>query len=172
MSYTLSVKIELRDQEALAAAVADLKGRTLGLGGWKLFSSTEQGFGFTLPDWRYPLIATEAGALKFDDYHGEWGNVQDLDRLRERYAIHAGRLAAEAQGWYCEITQDGNLLIFHPTGGTLTVSPAGIIDAQGFAGPTCSEATRPIAEALGQTTGETRKEAYNQSVQGVGLCEE
>lgn len=58
---------------------------------------------------------------------------------------------------------DGNLLIYHPDGGTLQVTAAGQIDASGFTGSSCAAATEPIAKALGQKTDETIKPEYNQT---------
>lgn len=171
MSHTLKIDIQFRDPDALAAAVQDLKGTLLGQGSHRLYEGLETGLGFNLPGWQYPLVAHQDGSLAYDDFEGTWGQVSDLDTLRERYAIHAARLAAERQGWYSQIEADGSLLIFHPSGGTLCVGKSGTLEAQNFSGSSCSEATKPIAEALGQTTDETRKEAYTQTQQNVEITD-
>ena len=161
MSHTVTIKIEMKNPAILRAAAEALGGQWIGEGTHKLFSTqTATGHGFTLPRWRFPLVAQADGNLAFDDYHGEWGNVADLEKLKTRYAIEAARAEAQNLGWYAEDQADGTLLIYHPDGGTLLVTPAGL-DAAGFTGAACSAASEPIARAIGQTTGEARKEEYS-----------
>ena len=168
MSHTVSVKIELRNPATLRAAVETLGGAYLGHGTNRLFDGTEAtGHNFTLPGWRYPLTAADSGTLAYDDYNGLWGNVADLDKLTARYAIETARAEAEAQCWMSEDQPDGSLLIFHPDGGTLTVTAGGTIDAAGFSGASCSAASDPIARALGRQVSETRKAEYNQTRQQI-----
>lgn len=160
MSHTVTVKIECRDQEALARACLSLGGTVLGAGTHKLYSSEEAGFAVQLPNWRYPIIAKQDGSLTMDHYGGRWGRVEDVDRLRERYVVEAARTAAEAQGWYVEDRPDGGLTVYHPGGGTLQVEPSGSVDACGFIGAGCAAATSTIASAMGESSGEVRKSEY------------
>jgi hypothetical protein len=164
MSHTISAQIELRNTAALDYAVKQMNGQILGQGTHRLFSTQETGFGFRLPNWRCPLVARSNGTLAYDDYNGAWGNVSDLDKLKAHYALAAARAAAEAQGWYCEESA-GQLIIYHPDGGTLTVDATGVIDASGFVGSACELASKPIAEALGEITSQTKKAEYNSTHQ-------
>ena len=167
MSHTVTVKIEMKNPAVLRAAAEALGGQWLGHGTHNLFSTqTATGNGFTLPGWRFPLVAQDNNELAFDDYNGEWGNVADLDKLKTRYAIEAARAEAQNQGWYAEDQPDGTLLIYHPDGGTLLVTPAGI-DANGFTGAACSAASEPIARAIGQETGSTQKPEFNATRQQI-----
>lgn len=151
MSHTSTVKVEYKDQESLAAAIRLMGGEVLGLGLHELYAANpEFGFGFTLPGWQYPLVLRENMSLAYDDYKGHWGNVEDLATLKGRYTIECARTAAEAQGWVCENQADGNLLIYHPEGGTLTVTPEGEVDLCAFQGVSCVEAGNVIEQALGQ----------------------
>lgn len=149
MSHTVTVDIEIKDRQALAAAALRLGGEVLGEGSHRLFQGAEVGFGVKLPDWLYPIVLTEEG-LKLDNYGGRWGSEASLTRFQERYAIAAAKNAAEAQGWYAEETLEGALVIYHPDGGTLTVEPDGTVDAECFEGRSCAEASAPIEEALGR----------------------
>jgi len=151
--------VELRDRDSLARAVVALGGEVLGQGTHRLFAGPEEGFGFRLKDWHYPLVLKENGELAYDDYNGHWGNVADIDRLREGYAMQAARQAAEAQGWLCEEV-GGGLVVYHPDGGTLTVRPDGTVDASGFEGCGCTTATEVIEHALGTRQEERLKDSY------------
>lgn len=171
MSETLKVKVEFRNATSLAGAVTAMGGQVLGQGTHRLYQTSEQGFGFKLPGWRYPLVSRPDGTLAYDDYHGAWGDVTDLEKLKTRYVIETARQAAEEKGWYTEAQDNGSLLIVTPEGGTLTVTPEGVIDAAGFTGSSCAAATEPIARALGATTGEERKAEFDQLKQTVSTTE-
>jgi hypothetical protein len=149
------------DPRALKAAVEAMGGQFLGEGQYKLYSSSEIGLGFRLPGWTYPCICRSDGTLAYDDYNGAWGNVNDLQRLKGAYAIEAARLAAQDLGWYTELHGD-ELVIHHPDGGTLTVSPNGTVDAACFLGRDCASAAAPIEAALGRKVDTTLKPEYFQ----------
>ena len=159
MSHTVKVKVELKDCAALARVVIAIGGSVLGEGTHALYAAAEQGFGFTLPGWQFPLVLKDNGELAFDDYKGAWGKVSDIDKLKDAYALSVARSAAEQQGWLCE-DQAGGLVIFHPDGGTLTVRPDGTVDAAGFEGCGCTNATDAIERAMGTRQNEQVKDEY------------
>lgn len=159
MSHTVKIAIEFMNRTALAAAVAAIGGNVLGEGTWRLYAGQEQGFGFNLPAWRYPLVVRKDNTLAFDDYHGSWGNRADIDKLKGFYAIEAAYQAASEQGWIADRQTDGSLLIYHPDGGTITVSATGEVDCNGFAGQGCDVASK-ISDALGQTLERQNKAEY------------
>lgn len=159
-SHTTKVAIEIRSREALAAAVLAMGGSVLGYGTHKLYSSTETGFAVQLPGWRYPVIAKDVGGLAYDNYNGSWGNAADLTKLTGRYAIEAARAAANGQGWMSQDAADGGLVVFHPSGGMMSVSPAGVVDATGFTGTACAEAGAIIEGALGKNLETNLKPAF------------
>ncbi len=150
MSHTVSVTVQIKDKGPLGAAVLAMGGTVLGDGAHKLYArAKENGFGFTLPGWSYPLVLRQDGTLAFDDYHGSWGNPEDIKKLTARYAIEAARQAADAQGWNAEDQHDGSLKIEHPTGAYMTVQPDGTVEAFGFIGSAC-DVTSVIEEAMGK----------------------
>lgn len=164
MSHTVTVKVVLKDKQVLGISVQKMEGEVLGEGTHILYSGPEHGWGFTLPRWKYPLVLRESGDLAFDDYKGVWGNLDDLARLRETYALETARRAATAQGWLSEDVASG-LLIHHPDGGTLTVARNGTVDANGFLGTSCAIASGTIQNALGlRETEDLKSEFYEEQV--------
>lgn len=140
-SHTVTVKVEYRDMEALRRAVEGLGGTWIGIGTHALYSGhTATGVGFRLPDWRYPLALQADGVLAYDNFNGHWGDPAALDRLKAEYTMAVCEQSATAQGWLCERSATGELLIHHPDGGTMTVNAAGVIDAAGFVGAACHDA--------------------------------
>ena len=88
MSHIVSIRTELRDPAAVAAAC-----RRLGLpapvhGTATLFGGVAAGLLVQLPDWLYPVVVdVETGRVRFDNYGGSWGRQEHLDRLLQAYAL-------------------------------------------------------------------------------------
>ena len=151
-SVTVTVRVAFKRADALAAAVRACGGDVIGFGTHKLFEREPvEGFGFRLPGWKFPLVATGSGSLCFDDYTGAWGSVADLERLKREYTLAAAEVAAAALGWLNERTPAGSVRVFHPSGGYLDVTSDGV-DAVGFGGVGCHEAAAAIADAIGATS--------------------
>lgn len=148
-SHTTTVKVKLRPGSALEAAIRALGGTVLGVGQHKLFQGMCYGLGFNLPGWRYPLVLQEDGTLQYDDYNGNWGNVQDIAKLEGVFAVEAAVEQAQQLGWMVE-RNGQEAILYHPSGGTLRVTPDGVVDASGFVGQACHEAAAPIVAAIGQ----------------------
>ncbi len=99
----------------------------------------------------------------------------DARKLTDAYTLEAARITATEQGWYSEYTSvDGveHLVIYHPSGGTLTVSPRGTVDADGFIGAGCAEATGLLGGSLGITVDESIKAAFYSQQQHLNLNQE
>ena len=99
MSHIVTIKTQIRDPAALAAAC-----RRLGLsepthGTAKLYSGEATGLVVHLPNWRYPaVIDTGAGKIRYDNYNGAWGQQSELDRLLQAYAVEKTRIEAHKAG--------------------------------------------------------------------------
>jgi hypothetical protein len=148
MSHTVTVRVEIRDLDALKAAAERLGARVLGHGTHQLYQGPVTGYAIQLPNWRYPIVIA-GDQVAYDDYNGAWGRASDLDRLREEYAIEVAYRAAQAQGWYCE-RADGALRIYHPDGAVLRVDAQGTVAVECGAGASCVEISAPIEQALGR----------------------
>src|ERR1017187_5533002 len=76
-----------------------------------------------LPNWVRPIGLCDDGSLAYDDYHGAWGDVADLELLRLEYLCQVAQAAAEQQGWQCERTEWG-MVIHLPTGQSIDIGRA------------------------------------------------
>jgi len=99
MSHIVSIKTQIRDPAALAAAC-----RRLGLaqpttGTARLYSGQATGLIVQLPGWRYPVVAdVQSGELKYDTYNGRWGEQSELNRLLQAYSVEKARLESRKAG--------------------------------------------------------------------------
>lgn len=159
MSHTLQVRVEYRDKQALASAVEKVGGTVIGDGCHYLFAGEETGWGFRLLSWNYPLILTEDGILKFDDYGGRWGQRSDIERLKAEYAAAVVERKCAELCWMTERRGD-EILIYHPDG-MIVVKTDATVDATGFVGRGCEAAVEAIASALGQETARYCKPEAN-----------
>ena len=147
-SHTARIKVEFTDTNALQRAVEFLGGYWIGPGTHKLFEGPVTGQGFTLPGWRFPLVLGSDGQLSYDDYRGAWGDVALIEKLRSEYIHAVAERAAQELGWLTERTAEGDLVIHHNSGGTLTVAANGLIDANGFQGQGCHDALLALSLPL------------------------
>jgi hypothetical protein len=99
MSHIVTIKTEVRDQAAIAAACRRMQLADPVAGEAKLFSSTKTGIVIQLPDWHYPIVCeTTTGEVHFDNFEGRWGNREHLDRFLQLYAVEKARLEARKRG--------------------------------------------------------------------------
>lgn len=99
MSHIVTIRTQVRDPAALAAACRRLNLAEPVPGKAKLFASEAEGLIVHLPDWRYPVVAQpHTGELKFDNYQGAWGEQRQLDQLLQAYAVEKARIEARKAG--------------------------------------------------------------------------
>ena len=164
-SHTRTVRVEYRSIAALEAAVRSLGWQWLGHGQHRLYQGMETGHGLHIAGWRYPVVLRNNGSLALDDYGGHWGRASDLDRLAAEYRCQAALEAATQLGWMAE-RQGDTVIVYHPSGGTLTVSATGI-ETSGFIGCGCHVAADQLAEHLGSTVESVAKPEMWQQHQQV-----
>lgn len=114
------------------------------------------------------VVAQGDGTYKllFDFWGGGFG-LQDAigqhgGKLFDEYGLAVAEAQARAQGWMTERQAD-RLTIFHPSGGAIHVCGSEV-DAVGFAGSSCLDATRAIIEAMGVEAASMRKPEYRQGI--------
>ena len=100
MSHIVTVKTEVRDPIAVAAACRRLGLPEPVLGTAQLFSDRATGLLVKLPGWLYPVACdTATGELKFDNYGGSWGPQEHLDHFMQSYAVEKATLEARKKGY-------------------------------------------------------------------------
>ena len=99
MSHIVSIRTELRDPAAVAAACRRLSLPAPVHGTATLFGGVAAGLLVQLPDWLYPVVVdVGTGRVQFDNDNGAWGRQEHLDRLLQAYALEKVRLEARRRG--------------------------------------------------------------------------
>ena len=99
MSHLVSVKTQVKDPAALAAACNRLGLAEPMEGTAELFSGNATGLLVNLPGWRFPIVVdTQNSQVHYDNFNGAWGNQTELDRLLQAYAIEKARIEARKSG--------------------------------------------------------------------------
>jgi hypothetical protein len=120
VSHIVTVRTEVRDPTAIAAAC-----RRLGLpepthGTAELFSAEATGLLVKLPDWLYPLVCdTASGQVHYDNYNGAWGQQEQLDRFLQAYAVEKAHIEARkaGHGAFEQVLADGSIKLVIEIGG-------------------------------------------------------
>jgi hypothetical protein len=99
VSHIVEIRTEVRDPAAVAAACRRLSLPEPVHGTATLFAGEATGLLVRLPGWLYPVcIDTTTGAVRFDNYHEQWGRQEHLDRLLQRYAVEKAAIEARRRG--------------------------------------------------------------------------
>ena len=112
MSHIVSIRTEIRDEHAVRSACSRLLWPQPVMGEHRLFSSTVRGLGVEAPGWRYPIVCDlGSGELSYDNYEGRWGDPEQLDRLKQGYAVEKTKIEARRQGRFVSEQQlaDGSV---------------------------------------------------------------
>jgi len=107
MSHIVKLKLQLSDPKCLTLACKALKlEHRQGPHSIKLFTNdADVDFSVKLPDWRYPVgINTRTGEVSLDNYNGNWGDMKELHRLSQEYALQVAEQEPSVQdllfrGW-------------------------------------------------------------------------
>ena len=120
MSHIVTIKAEIRDPTALAAACLRLGLSEPVRGTARLFTSEAEGLIVNLPDWRYPVVIdTDAHQVQYDNYGGQWGNQSELDRLLQAYTVEKTKIESRRAGYTVteQPLSDGSIKLTIQTGG-------------------------------------------------------
>lgn len=162
MSHTVTIDVKFKNQEAVVKTAQSMNARIIGEGEHRLFSSKHGGFAFQFPRWQYPCVVDKDGKIFYDNYNGSWGNSEDIETFQEKYAMEVIKMECDLLGWYYEPQANGEMIVTHPDGGTITINREGKIDANGFVGNSCEIATARFEQALGTKIGEALKPYLNE----------
>lgn len=120
MSHIVTVKTELRDHAAVAAACRRLALPEPARGTAQLYSGQVGGLLVRLPDWLYPVVIdTDSGTVRYDNYGGCWGDEQHLHRFLQAYAVERARSEARRKNYATseQSLADGSILVEIEIGG-------------------------------------------------------
>ena len=105
MSHVVTVKLEIKDVEALRAACNRIDGAELVNNGDLMDlgmytrGSEKQGIGLQLEGWNnHVMIVPETGEVRYDNYNGRWGAQEKLDELVQAYSVEKVKLEAMMHG--------------------------------------------------------------------------
>ena len=162
MSHTVTIDVKFKDKEVAIKAAQAMSATVIGEGSHRLFSSSHTGLAIKFPGWNYPIVIDAEGRVHYDNYNGSWGSISQLDHFQEEYAGKMIEATCDNLGWYHERQDNGEIVVHHPSGGTITVQRGGQLDASGFVGASCQEATAPLEAALGTKLGSALKPYLNE----------
>lgn len=163
ISHTVTIDVKFKNQEAAVKAATACGARILGEGTHRLYASSHAGFGVQFKGWNYPAVIDKDGKIFYDNYNGSWGSAAELEKFQEMYSAKVIEAECEALGWYHERNEaTGELVVHHPAGGTITVTKGGTLDASGFVGNACEQATERFEAALGTKLGAALKPYLNE----------
>ncbi len=108
MSHTAKIDLKIKDFDVLKKVVKEM-GLVMEEGTFRFFSSTETGIGVYLPGWKYPVVIKKDGTAYYDNYRGNWGDIKELYKLKNKYAIEKTKKEARKKGYSIkeERTKDG-----------------------------------------------------------------
>jgi hypothetical protein len=99
MSHIVEIKTEIRDPVAIQAACQRLSLQEPVFGRNTLFTTSVTGWAVWLPDWRYPVVCdVNTAKISYDNYEDCWGDLKQLDRFLQGYAVEKARLEARKKG--------------------------------------------------------------------------
>jgi hypothetical protein len=112
MSHIVTIQTKVHDPVAVAAACQRLEFPAPVEGTARLFSGEATGLLVQLPGWQYPaVIDTLTGTVRYDNFGGHWGELAQLERFLQRYAVEKCRLEARRKGYAVseQALQDGSI---------------------------------------------------------------
>jgi hypothetical protein len=107
MSHTATIQIDFSNRQLLKQVCKELGLQYReGLHQIRLYEGeVAADFSIQLPGWRYP-IAICGNEVRYDNFNGNWGQVEGLQRLQDQYSKLLTIQHAEQQGWTWEEVTD------------------------------------------------------------------
>jgi hypothetical protein len=120
MSHIVTIETKLHDGQAVAAACRRLQLAAPAEGKAQLFSGEAAGLLVQLPGWRYPAVVDlPSGAVRYDNYAGEWGDERHLHRFLQMYSVEKAKIEAKKHNYAVREEQlaDGSIRLQIVEGG-------------------------------------------------------
>jgi hypothetical protein len=120
LSHIVTIKTEVRDHTAVAAACRRLALPEPVQGTAEIYSGNVTGLIVKLPDWLYPVVIdTATGQARYDNYEGSWGDEKHLHRFLQAYVVERSRIEARRKGDLTteQSLADGSIIVEIEVGG-------------------------------------------------------
>ena len=114
MSHIVTIKTQVRDTAAVAAACRRLALPEPVHGTADLFSGQATGLLVQLPGWLYPaVVETATGTVRYDNYNGAWGDQKELHRFLQAYVVEQARIEARKKSYRTteQSLTDGSIMV-------------------------------------------------------------
>ncbi len=121
MSHIVTVKTEVRDHAAVAAACRRLALPGPVQGTAHLYSVHVGGLLVHLPDWLYPVVIdTATGSIRYDNYEGCWGDKKHLHHFLQAYVVERSLIEARKKSYVTteQSLADGSIMVEIKVGGS------------------------------------------------------
>ena len=121
MSHVVTIRAEVRDPTAVAAACRRLTLPEPAHGTAQLYSGQATGLLVQLPDWLYPVVIdADTGTIRYDNYDNAWGDEQHLHRFLQAYVVERARCEARRKSYVTteQSLHDGSILVEIEVGGS------------------------------------------------------
>lgn len=167
MSITITATILINDFEVLKETVEEL--------GYTLYDeeteivmheTVEYGYPILIPGWRYPVVITKKGEVKYDNNNGRWGDSEYLNILLQSYSekkiLKEIKSFAEKNGM--EIIRKNEVIMLKKNDELIEIEIKKqdiSIDAKGFTGSKCKEAVEKLNLPI-EISSENKKPEYYQ----------
>ena len=100
MSHVVTIKVEVRDFDAIQSAARRLNLKEPVHGVAEIFNTKVEGVLVELPEWIYPVCCVlDTGELKYDTYNEQWGDEKHLHRFVQMYGVEKATLEARRKGY-------------------------------------------------------------------------
>lgn len=120
MSHVVSIQTKVHDPTAVNAACSRLGLSMPTHGTAKLFSAEGTGLIVQFPGWQYPIVLdTQTGTVRYDNFEGNWGDQEQLNKFLQAYAVEKAKLEARRKGLQVseQALQDGSIKLQITEGG-------------------------------------------------------
>jgi hypothetical protein len=99
LSHIVTITTKVHDPAAVTAACSRLGLKAPVHGTAKLFSGEATGLVVQFPGWQYPaVIDTLTGAIRYDNFGGHWGDMQQMHKFLQSYAVEKTKIEARKRG--------------------------------------------------------------------------
>ena len=109
MSHCTTIDVKIKDINILKKVCKKLNLEMKENSKFRFYDGkTECGTEIKLPNWQYPIIIKNNGEVIFDNYNGNWGDIKELNLLKQHYAVEKTKLIAIKNGYTFQEKQIGN----------------------------------------------------------------